>query len=141
MLHAMLVRVTQTHFCRGRGFEKLRNRSNHTQKVDRVSADLGHRALPTLLLLTISVWFWPSHAYKSLLLQKKKIFGKNLPCMLLLCQLETAESCSRSLKASSGPAVLPPVRGGGGSRCAGDPHGGWVAGWLTLWQSSAMWDS
>lgn len=141
MLCAMLVRETQTHFCRGGGFEKLRNRSNHTQKVDPIRADLGHRTLPTSFLPTILVWFWLSRAYKSPLLQKKENYGANLPCMLLLCQLDIAGGCRRSPKASSGLAVLCPVRGGGGSRCTRDAcASGWAAGWLTLWQGSAMWD-
>lgn len=51
----------------------------------------GDTKLPAPFLPTILAWFWPSRAYKSPLLQKKKDFGENLLCMLLLRQLDAAE--------------------------------------------------
>lgn len=100
MLRAMLVKETPTHFCREGGFEKLRNRSNYTQKVDHIRADLGHGTLPTPFLPTILVWFWPSYAYKSPLLQKKGELWKK-------SSLHVAAVSARYHRIVAGPLKLP----------------------------------
>lgn len=75
----------------GGGFEKLRNRSNHTQKVDNISANWGHKTSCTLSAHYFGLVLAIPCLQESFAPKKKKDFGENLLCMLLLRQLDAAE--------------------------------------------------